>query len=375
MKRKSNLSALLTGMAAGAGLILLRNEYVRRNPDAALAQMMVSRALDRELQRARAAGAIQLAPEHRYVIFSDHHKGAGDDADDFRKCKPAYLAALDHYFEHGYTLIVLGDSEELWEQDIPEVLQTYPDVMESEARFHPGRYIRVIGNHDNPWEDPLLVQRYLEPLFPKLQFHNSVLFDFQDGEQTSGQLFLVHGHQGTLDSEVFGFLPPLVLPIYRQIQNLTGIGHTSPSREACLRAEHDTMMYRWASQKGKLLLICGHTHRPVWSSLTHLEKLSRQLYTLLGLAAHERPADYEEQVSKLTGELKEREEKHRPCKDTIKTNPCYFNTGCCRFDDGDITGIELKDGILRLIKWGRQNSSIQRTEFEASHLSTFFALL
>ena len=29
----------------------------------------------------------------------------------------------------------------------------------------------------------------------------------------------------------------------------------------------------------------------------------------------------------------------------------YFNSGCCCFDDGDITGIEIEAGMIRLIKW------------------------
>jgi hypothetical protein len=31
--------------------------------------------------------------------------------------------------------------------------------------------------------------------------------------------------------------------------------------------------------------------------------------------------------------------------------PCYFNTGCCSFGDGDITGIEIADGEIRLVRW------------------------
>lgn len=374
MMRKSHLSGLLTGMAVGAGLVLLRNDFIRKHPESALAQVMINNALDRELQRAQENGAIRLAPGQRYVIFSDHHKGAGDDADDFRQSKNTYLHALDHYFEHGYTLILLGDSEELWEQDAPSVFNTYADVFESEARFHPERHMRVIGNHDNVWEDREMVQRYLHPFFPGLEMLSSVLFEYQDGAETSGRLFLVHGHQGTLDSDLFNFLPPMVLPFYRQIQNLTGIGRTSPSRNACLRAEHDTMMYRWASQKSKLLLICGHTHRPVWSSLTHLEKLIREIHAILQL-----PPDPELQarIEELKAEIMDREEKYPPCKDTIKTAPCYFNSGCCRFKDGDITGLELENGLLRLVKWGRngQGEDIQRTEFERSSLSAFFAVL
>ncbi len=31
--------------------------------------------------------------------------------------------------------------------------------------------------------------------------------------------------------------------------------------------------------------------------------------------------------------------------------PCYFNTGCCSFGDGDITGLEIADGEIRLVRW------------------------
>ena len=29
----------------------------------------------------------------------------------------------------------------------------------------------------------------------------------------------------------------------------------------------------------------------------------------------------------------------------------FFNTGCCCFSDGDITGIEIADGEIRLVRW------------------------
>jgi hypothetical protein len=31
--------------------------------------------------------------------------------------------------------------------------------------------------------------------------------------------------------------------------------------------------------------------------------------------------------------------------------PSYFNTGCCAFLDGDITGLEIKDSEIRLFRW------------------------
>jgi hypothetical protein len=41
----------------------------------------------------------------------------------------------------------------------------------------------------------------------------------------------------------------------------------------------------------------------------------------------------------------------RPEKVLTVVPPCYFNTGCCSFPDGDITGLEIADGEIRLVRW------------------------
>ena len=42
---------------------------------------LLARGLSRVLKATRARGANPLPEEHRFVIVSDHHKGAGTDAD------------------------------------------------------------------------------------------------------------------------------------------------------------------------------------------------------------------------------------------------------------------------------------------------------
>lgn len=133
-------------------------------------------------------------------------------------------------------------------------------------------------------------------------------------------------------------------------------------------AEHDTRMYRWSSKKEKLMMIAGHTHRPVWSSVTHLEKLIRELYALQGRKKELPPKEYQEKVKQLKRQIKSRQEKYPPGTDTIKTRPSYFNTGWCRFKDGDITGLELVDGEIRLIKWGIVNDYKHRSFSKGSSL-------
>jgi len=48
--------------------------------------------------------------------------------------------------------------------------------------------------------------------------------------------------------------------------------------------------------------------------------------------------------------------------------PSYFNSGCCCFEDGTITGIEIADGCIRLIKWSYVNGSSSRIIAEENKL-------
>lgn len=377
MSKKSNhqLTGFLAGAALGAGWMMLRNWHARLDPLNTPAQRRINRALNRTFYEAHIHGELPLDAESRYVIFSDHHKGARNRADDFQQCEHTYLQALDYYYQQGYSLIVLGDAEELWEESVLSVISAYGNIFLSEARFHPGRYFKVTGNHDNLWENADLVAEHLHPFFPDLQLHTGLVLSYHGSAHLSGKLFLTHGHQGTLDADLFNFLPPLVLPLYREFQNITGLGRTTPAQDDCLRAEHDTQMYRWASRQGKLLLIAGHTHRPVWSSMTHLEQLIWQLQSLLNIPDDQRPDDYFQTVDDLLREIKIRQQEHPPCTDTIKTRPTYFNTGCCRFADGDITGIEIQGSRIRLIRWSTQEKHPGRAVLEEALLAEIFALL
>ncbi len=372
-RRRLDVRSLLTGMAGGAAAALLGNAILSRDPSKRPSQLLVNRALDNRLRDSRRESSVRLEPEHRYVIFSDHHKGARTRADPFTQCEATYLAALDYYYHQEYTLIILGDGEELLEEGIGRVINAYSKVLGSEARFHPDRLIRIYGNHDIHWQVDEVVREHMDPFFPQINYRQQLVFEYLDDEQISGEIFLIHGHQGTVESDILSILAKWVLPYYRNFQIRTGFGATtSPSKDACLRSRHDNRMYRWASSKSKLILIAGHTHRPVWSSKTHLDKLTNELHSLLQLEPEQRSENYEEIVRQLVQEIEKRQAEQPPCDDIVKTKSCYFNTGCCQFADGDITGIELENGILRMIKWGEEAGEIQRTILEQNRLAEIF---
>jgi hypothetical protein len=377
MKKKNsffNLSTMLLGVAVGAGATAYALEYFRKHPEKLPANFRRQLALDKVFEHAHQAGAIRLQKPYHYVIFSDHHKGARDQADDFQPCEATYLTALDHYYHHGFTLIEAGDVEELWENEIPEVMQAYTGVFQSSARFYPDRYLRLGGNHDDAWETEANIRQYLDPFFPGIQLHPQLLFEYQDEKGINGKILIIHGHQGTWDADIFKTIPPLILPYYRILQNMTGSGRTSPSQNTHNRGIQDNQMYTWVSQQEKLILIAGHTHRPIWSSMTHLERLVMRLQALqsAGRPAAEQTAEAE----LLQAEIARRAEKDTlDPQEIFKLVPCYFNTGCCRFGDGDITGIEIEDDQMSLIKWGDLGGKIDRTVLESSRLANIFAAI
>ena len=251
---KSLLGGTALGLALGAGVVAYQEQHKRKHPLDTPAQRRINRALSRALQVARQEHGLPLDETSRFIIFSDLHKGAGDDADDFLPCKATYLKALDYYYENGFTLLLLGDVEELWENRPEEVMATHNDTFTSEGRFFPERYLRVVGNHDDTWNDPAAVAAHLDKRHPGVKILPGVVLEYED-EALFGELLLVHGHQGTLDSDTLAQFSPRLLPLYRQLQNKFHIGRTTPATDEYLHGGNVTQMYHWATQQKHLIFI------------------------------------------------------------------------------------------------------------------------
>lgn len=308
------------------------------------------------------------SPTDRYIIFSDQHRGKRDRADEFRHAERAYNAALAHYYALGHTLVVLGDVEEFWKQSPSSVVEAYEHSLALEARFHRnGRYLRIWGNHDVEWADERQVRKHLWPRFGNnLRVYEGVrirIIDSQaaEGQTELGELFLIHGHQGTLDSDMLLPLSRVMVRFfYAPFQRLTGIsvGSKTPATDWERREGHNLAMYNWVAQKSKLLLIAGHTHRPVFQSLTHPDQVLREIERLQAeLEANPDDANLRQELAALSAELEwiRAQELAQPGNEggdlLPQKAPRYFNTGCCCFLDGKITGLELVNGQIRLIRW------------------------
>ncbi|MGC9520275.1 MAG: metallophosphoesterase [Anaerolineae bacterium] len=321
-------------------------------------------AMTNVLQRSRAARAdcarqrFDIARD-RYVIFSDTHRGARNPADDFRQNERAYSAALAYYLRLGYVLVLLGDVEELWEERPQPVLSAYEYVVELEAQFHrQGRYLRIWGNHDDEWRYPDQVERYLAPLYqgPPLHVYEGLLLDVVDGEETLGEIFLVHGHQGDAKSSRWSWITRrLIRYLWRPFQRAFRVPVNTPATSWDLRHRLNRAMYTWAEQQPDLILVAAHTHSPVFKSLSHEAQLQQHLEDLEKRAGPSpSPAELEAQarlLARLEWLRGRAREMQRQEHGSVAVKPCYFNVGCCCYDDGDITGIELADEEIRLVRW------------------------
>lgn len=306
----------------------------------------------------------------RFIIFSDQHKGGKDLADDFRLAEENYCAALQYYDQEKFTLINLGDSEELWENTPKTVIEKNRLSLLEEAKFlQQDRYYRVYGNHDLEWSYTIQQNLYLKPIFgDKLKIYEglSLQTKYNDKEYT---IFLTHGHQGDKRSDGNPFSTWVVASIWTPIQRFLDITINTTSDSFDLVDKHNVIMYEWSATQRNLIFISGHTHKPVFASLDHIDRLSRQLEKAT-------TSGDPEMVQAIRDSLEKRKLEYAG-KRLVKTmaHPSYFNTGCCCFSDGDITGIEIADGFIRLVKWDVTHEGYKRIVLEESPLFYIFDLL
>ena len=137
----------------------------------------------------------------KLIVFSDHHRGAGDGADDFLRCERIYSSVLDYYDTLEYRLLLLGDVEELWEANLKDVIAVHRATLLKEKQFvDANRYVRFYGNHDDSLKNDFSL------LVPFIGDNNPIralnIVVTSEGNEI-GKFFFTHGDQGDHYSKVF----------------------------------------------------------------------------------------------------------------------------------------------------------------------------
>ncbi|HEX6168180.1 MAG TPA: metallophosphoesterase [Chitinophagaceae bacterium] len=347
---------------------------------------------------------LDLKENSRIIVFSDQHRGAKNGADDFMKAETSYLAALDYYFENKFQYISLGDSEELWENTLMQVKKHNTITFEAEKKFIlNNRFFKVFGNHDLYWDNSPIASQQLKAIYgKKLRVFEGVILEKDIKEQNSQlttsnrqgkgisspfsfhekkldtddevlpiancplTIFLTHGHQGDASSDGNWFSKFFVANIWAPLQAYLRINFNTPAYDEDLKTSHNLIMYEWSAKYKSLVLITGHTHQPVFESLTHPERL----YKKLGDAIK---ANRTDEANQIEQEIKRRGRDYKTTPAQYLTmKPSYFNSGCCCYRDGDITGIEITHEKISLVKW---NIHKERVLLEETTLEKLESLL
>lgn len=321
----------------------------------------LNKLYDNIIYRRNKKGIIIPFEKHsgKFIILSDQHKGARDGADDFMMAEPNYMAAMDYYWQNNFFFICLGDGEELWENSLGDVKKNYENTFEAEKKFlQKNAFVKIFGNHDLYWGNDPFAWWQIKNIYGKdVKIYEGAVLAVSVGENPL-HIFCTHGHQGDVQSDGNWFSKFFVSKIWAPLQAYLRINPNTPAYNNEKKTLHNEIMYEWSSTQKDILLITGHTHQPVFKSLTQIERLYKQLQTA-------RAGKDDLAIARLEKEIHQVEKHFTSISiDYLTMRPSYFNSGCCCYADGDITGIEIADGCIRLIKWTWQDEKPQRQVLE-----------
>ncbi len=263
--------------------------------------------LDRAYQNAH---VVPFDDDSKFILFSDCHRGDNSFADDFANNRNIYYHALKHYYVEGFNYAELGDGDELWENiSFSSILNAHKNVYELMQLFHKKNRLHMIwGNHDMVYRNPDTVKKnlstYFDPkvgedveLFGDIKYHEAIILKHKD---TNQEIFLTHGHQADWWNYNFWKWSRFLVRILWKPLNVMGIADpTSPAKNYKELIKVELRTKKWITDNNNLMTIVGHTHRPRFPE----------------------PGDI-----------------------------AFFNDGSC-VHPRSITGIEIENGAISLIKW------------------------
>ena len=308
-------------------------------------------------EQMRAAPGIVIKPDSRIVILSDLHMGDGSSNDDLKRNGPLVAAVLERYYlARGSTLILNGDIEELQKFRLPRIRSNWGALFSTFDRFlREGKLYKVYGNHD---ETLLESARYPYPLYSgvRLEWGKKILYAF-------------HGHQA---SGFFAKYNDLSGAALRYIVHTLGIMNRSPSKDSGRRYHIERRIYDFSRRTG-IVSVIGHTHRPLFESLSKYDRLRYDIEKLCAEYSGSddaRKAAIAETVNLFKKELARlrRKDIRNKRRDGLYNRdlllPCLFNSGCAVGKKG-VTDIEIEDGRISLVYWFEEGKERRYLEREA----------
>lgn len=293
----------------------------------------------------REAPVYALKKSDRIVIFSDLHVGDGRRGDDFLENGPFFQYILERYYlKKNFSLILNGDIEELYRYSLREILNGWPGLYKLFAQFNErDALIKIYGNHDFELRR---VTRFPFPIQP-LEACRLRLKDYN--------IFLCHGHQGSFFMSHMHAVSRFFLRFFAKP---LGIKNWAVAHDSNKKFKTEQHIYGYAKRK-KIMAVIGHTHRPLFESLSKIDNLK---FTIENLCRRYMEAGKKERrvIKRRIRHLEEDLEFHMSENRKLASRaslynegelfPCLFNSGCAIGKRG-ITAIEIQDGTVALVHW------------------------
>ena len=235
-------------------------------------------ATSKRLTEVRAESkTVTIDERSRIIIFSDCHRGDYGWIDEFAKNQNLFYYALSYYYNENFTYMELGDGDDLWKnRSFADIFEAHRMVFELMSRFyHEDRLYLFHGNHDIERSNPNYVKSTLysytdeitgqkRPLFPDIKVLEGLVLKYEPNGQ---EIFLVHGHQGDLMSDLIWPVGRFfVRAVWKNLQ-LFGLNDpTSAAKNFTVAKRVDKKLIRW-SEENRQMIIAAHTHRPRYPSL------------------------------------------------------------------------------------------------------------
>ncbi len=291
------------------------------------------------------AKVISLKDKQKWIIFSDLHLGNGGSRDDFRKNSLLFQTILEKYYLHrDYSLILNGDIEELHKFKIESIYRQWQKLFFIFTHFqNKQKLFKIVGNHDR-----LLLALKEYPFREYL--YRSIILKYKNKD-----LFLFHGDQASEYYMKYNHISGWLL---QYIAYPLRINSKSAAYNSQKQYAVESRVYDFSREK-KIVSIIGHTHRPLFESLSKVDFTKYQIEQLCRAydqADKKKKVVIEKEIAQYRQEIEElgNKRKNRELSNYIYNSdlilPCVFNSGCVIGKRG-ITGIEISKGEIALVYW------------------------
>ncbi|NTU68306.1 MAG: metallophosphoesterase [Chlorobiaceae bacterium] len=294
------------------------------------------------------AKPIALGPGSKVLILSDLHMGNGGRRDEFKRNADLVRAMLkDYYLPEKYSLALNGDVEELFKFSVESIQEQWKGIYDLFLRFEQnGFFWKTYGNHD---ADLFEERDY------RLSGHLVESVRFTWGDEV---MLLFHGHQASiLLWETYPMVSRAVVLFLRYVAKPMGIRNFSTAYNSRRRFAIEKSIYDFSNQ-AKIVSIIGHTHRPLFESLSKVDHLNYRIEELCRAYPAASPVErlrIKERIVELKTMLDAcfTEGKKIGLRSGRYNNiviPSVFNSGCAIGKRG-VTALEIDGDRIRLVYW------------------------